>query len=269
MNAMGKLENVKEEMRRNRLSIMGVSEVIWKDGGDFVGDGYRVMYAGSPTCQRGVAVIAEAKVAERVTEIDRFGDRIMVVKVKADPVDMVIVQAYLPTTDYEDEEVEKLYDQLEEILDKQKGTDSVIVMGNFNAVVEEGKEDRVVENFGLEKRNDRGEKLIEFCKNQNLVITNTRFEQEKRRKYTWKSPGDLRRYQSDYILVRQRYRNSVKSSWSYPGADVDSDHNLMAMRLKLKVKKIPRRRQQKKLDNLISKVELFRKDIEEEVQRFK
>src|SRR6478609_8845298 len=95
MNAMGKLEKVKEEMRRNRLSIMGVSEVRWKDGGDFVSDGYRVMYVGGPTCQRGVAVIAEAKVGERVTEIDRFGDRIMVVKVKADPVDMVIVQAWL------------------------------------------------------------------------------------------------------------------------------------------------------------------------------
>src|SRR6476619_7450555 len=103
MNAMGKLENVKEEMRRNRLSIMGVSEVRWKDGDDFVSDGYRVMYAGGPTCQRGVAVIAEAKVAERVTEIDRLGDRIIAVKVKADPVDMGIVQAYLPTTDYQDE----------------------------------------------------------------------------------------------------------------------------------------------------------------------
>src|SRR6476469_2160717 len=79
-------------MRRNRLSIMGVSDVRWKDGDDFVRDGYRVMYAGGSTCQRGVAVIAEAKVAERVTEIDRFGDRIMAVKVKADPVDMVIIQ---------------------------------------------------------------------------------------------------------------------------------------------------------------------------------
>ena len=55
---------------------------------------YRVIYAGVPTCQRGVAVIAEARVAERVTEIDRFRDRIMVVKVKADPMDIAIVQAY-------------------------------------------------------------------------------------------------------------------------------------------------------------------------------
>src|SRR6476661_4578261 len=171
-----------KEMRRNGLSIMGVGEVRWKDGRDFVSDGYRVKYAGGQTCQRGVAVIAEAKVAERVTEIDRLGDRIMVVKVKADPADMVIVQAYLPTTGYEDEEVEKLYDQLEEILGKQKGTDNVIVMGDFNAVVGEGKEDRVVGKFGLGKINDRGERSIEFCSSQHLVITNTWFEQEKKKK---------------------------------------------------------------------------------------
>ena len=61
---------------------------------------------------------------------------------------MVIVQTYLPTTDYEDEEVEKLNDQLEEILGKQKGTDNVIVVGDFNAVVGKGKEDRVVGKFG-------------------------------------------------------------------------------------------------------------------------
>ena len=77
------------------------------------------------------------------------------------------------------------------------------------------------------------------------MITNTWFKQEKRRKYTWKSLGDLRRYQINYILVRQRYRNSVKSSWSYPGADVDLNHNLVAMQLKLRLKKIPRRKQQK------------------------
>src|SRR6476661_8795777 len=53
-----------------------------------------------------------------------------------------------------------------------------------------------------------------------------------------------------------------------PGADLDSDHKLVAMRLKLKLKKIPRKKQQKKwkLDSLINKVVLFRKDIEEEVQ---
>ena len=86
----------------------------------------------------------------------------MEVKIKADPVDMVIVQAYLPTTDYEDDNVETLYDQLEEILGKQKGTDNVIAMADFNAVVGEDKEDKVVGKFGVGKRNVRGKRLIAF-----------------------------------------------------------------------------------------------------------
>ena len=126
---------------------------------------------------------------------------------------MMIIQTYLPTIDYDDEEVEKLYDQLEAILGKQKGIDNVNIMGDYNAVVGEGRENRVVEKFGLGKRNDRGKRLIEFCKSQHLVITNTWYEQKQRRRYTWKSLVDLRRYQIDYILVRHRYQNSVKSSW--------------------------------------------------------
>ena len=61
MKSMGKLENVKEEMRRNRLSIMGFSKVRWKDGGDFVSDGYRVMYAGGPTRQRELQLLQRPK----------------------------------------------------------------------------------------------------------------------------------------------------------------------------------------------------------------
>ena len=43
-----------------------------------------------------------------------------------------------------------------------------------------------------------------------MVVANTLFKHEKRRRYSWKRPGDSGRYQLDYILVRQKYRNSVK-----------------------------------------------------------
>ncbi|XP_063602919.1 uncharacterized protein LOC134778914 [Penaeus indicus] len=52
------------------------------------------------------------------------------------------------------------------------------------------------------------------------------------------APGDIRRLQLDYILVTQRYRTSVKNSCSFPGADVDSDHNLVLMKVRLKLKKM-------------------------------
>ena len=93
----------------------------------------------------------------------------------------------------------------------------------------ESRKKKTVGEFGLGQRNDRGQRLIEFCKQQKLVVTNTCFNQEKRRRYTWKAPGDMERYQLDYIMARQRYRNSVKNSHAYPGADADTDHNLVMM----------------------------------------
>ena len=51
-------------------------------------------------------------------------------------------------------------------------------------------------------------------------------------------PGDINRYQIDYIMVKNRFKNQVKESRSYPGADIDSDHNLVMMKCELKFKRI-------------------------------
>src|SRR2546425_12350550 len=146
------------------------------------------------------------------------------VKVNATPVDMVLIQIYMPTTSHEDDEVEEMYEQIERIINKQKGNTNVIVMGDFNATVGEGSDEKLIDKYGLEKINERGETLTSFCKKNQLVVTNTWFQQEKRRRYTWKSPGDMARYHSmDYILVRQKYRSGVKC-WA--GADVFTDRML-------------------------------------------
>ena len=108
-----------------------------------------------------------------------------------------------------------IYEQLDKILSKQKGTDYVVVMGDMNAVVGEGRDGMEVEKFGLGKRNDRRERVVEYCKRNKLMITNTWFEQEKRR-YTWKKPGNTGRYQIAYIMVKQRYRNSVEELMELP-----------------------------------------------------
>ena len=127
---------------------------------------------------------------------------------------------------------------MDEVIRGVSGRDFLIVMGDFNAVVGKGREGLAVGEYGLGKRNDRGEMLIERCRQWKLIVSNTWFRHENRRRYTWKNPGDTTRYQIDYILVRHRYRNSVTDSRSYPGADVDSDHNLVAAKFKIRLKKI-------------------------------
>lgn len=172
--------------------------------------------------------------AVKVMELEKISDRLMWVRVEAEPVNMVIIQVYMPTSTHKEEEVDKVYDQVQEVLDKQRGSENVIIMGDFNAVVGEGEDGKEVGKFGLGVRNERGDKLVEFCRRNRFVVTNTWFHQHRRRRYTWKKPGDTGRYQNDYILIRQRYRNGVKNSRSYPGADMNSDHNLVAMEIKIK-----------------------------------
>jgi len=68
------------------------------------------------------------------------------------------------------------------------------------------------------------------------VITNTFFKHHPRRLYTWKSPGDVHRNQIDFITIKKRYRNTVKNAITYPGADMNSDHNPVVVKLKFRLK---------------------------------
>ena len=108
-----------------------------------------------------------------------------------------------------------------------------------------------------------------FCKRLKLLVTNTWYRHEKRRRYTWKKPGDTGRYQLDYILIKHRYRNSVKDSRAYPGADVDSDHNLVMAKIDLKLKKILKSVRKKMwcMNELEKQKENFQEKVERELTR--
>ena len=79
--------------------------------------------------------------------------------------------------------------------------------------------------------------VIEFCQENALVITNTLFQQHKRRLYTWTSPDGQHRNQIDYILGRQRWRSSIQSTKTRPGAYCGSDHELLIAKFRLKFRK--------------------------------
>ena len=87
-------------------------------------------------------------------------------------------------------------------------------------------------------RNEAGQRLIEFCQENALVITNTLFQQHKRRLYTWTTPGGQHRNEIDYILCSKRWGSSIQSTKTRPGADCGSDHELLITKFRLKLKKV-------------------------------
>ena len=78
---------------------------------------------------------------------------------------------------------------------------------------------RFTGKFGLGVQNEAEERLTKFCQENALVIANTFFQQHKRRLHTWTSPDDQYQNQIDYILWSQRWRSSIQSAKTRPGAD--------------------------------------------------
>ena len=108
----------------------------------------------------------------------------------------------------------------------------------WNAKVGSQEIPGITGKFGLGVQNEAGQRLTEFCQEDSLVIANTLFQQHKRWLYTWISPDGQYRNQTDYILCCQRWRSSIQSAKTRPGADCGSDHELLIAKFRLKLKNL-------------------------------
>ena len=140
------------------------------------------------------------------------------------PFNITVIQAYAPTSDAEEAEVEWFYEDLQHLLELTPQKDIIFFIGDWNAKVGSQETPGVTGKFGLGTQNEAEQRLIEFCQDNALVIANILFQQHKRRLYTWTSPDGQHQNQIDYILCRQRWRSSIQSAKTRPGADCGSDH---------------------------------------------
>ena len=234
----GKLDNVVLEMDRMKINILGIAETRWQGTKSIKHKGKFMIYSGGDTHERGVGIIFDETTQKSLDSWFPVSDRIIVAKIKAKPFDIGTIQVYTPTSERPEEEVEEFYEDLDKAKKYLKSQSTQIIMGDFNAKVGSDKVENIVGPCGKGDTNERGEKLIEWCKANDLTVTNTWFKHHPRRQWTWMSPGDRTRNKIDYILIQNRFRNSIKSSKSMPGADCDSDHAPVLCKLLVKLRKL-------------------------------
>ena len=116
------------------------------------------------------------------------------------PFNSSVIQVYAPTSNTEEAEVELFYEDLQDLLELTPKKGVLFIIGDWNAKVGSQESPGVTGKFGLGMRNEAGQRLLEFCQENALVIANTHFRQHKRRLYTWTSPDGQYRNQTDYIL---------------------------------------------------------------------
>ena len=125
------------------------------------------------------------------------------------PFNITVIQAYASNSNAEEAEVEQFYEDLQDLLELTPKKDVLFMIGDWNAKVRSQEIPGVTGKSGLGVQNEAGQRLIEFCQENTLIIANTLFQQHKGRLYTWTSPDVQHQNQIDYILCSQRWRSSI------------------------------------------------------------
>ena len=111
-------------------------------------------------------------------------DRMISVHFQGKLFNITVIQVYAPTSNAGEAEVEWFYEDLQEILELTPPKDVLFIIGDWNGKLGSQETPGVTGKFGLKIRNEAGQRLIEFCQENALVIANTLFQQHKRRLYT-------------------------------------------------------------------------------------
>ena len=246
MYETGKLAQVTSEMRRFNLYVLGVSESRWTGSGKLrTTTGETVLYSGrnDDLHHEGVAIILKKGVERSLMEWRPVNNRLMSVRLKGKHINISIIQCYAPTNDSSEEDKDVFYSQLQREMENTPRHDQIIIMGDLNAKVGKDNTDyeRVMGKHGIGIRNDNGERLVEFCAMNNLVIGGTLFTHRDIHKLTWNSPNGRDRNQIDHLMINGMWRRSLLDVKTKRSADVGSDHHLVTACIKTKLKKTPPR----------------------------
>ena len=170
----------------------------------------------------------------------------MSIRLKIEGVWVSVVQVYAPTEDCSVSIKDEFFLRLQETVGKVACGDVLIVMGDLNARVggDTSIWGEVIGKHGEEVCNENGRRLLQFSSEHNLWISNTWFPHKRIHKYTWECRGKGLRSLIDYFLVGKEARKQVIDVKAVRGAEIGSDHYLVLMKIKLKVKRVKKSRQQ-------------------------
>lgn len=173
-----------------------------------------------------------------VSKFTPISERIATIRIKAKFFNITIICAHAPTNKKDDATKDDFYERLEEVYDRCPGHDIKIVLGDFNAKI--GRENvfsPTVGRFSIHEdtTTDNAIRLIDFAAARNMVISSTRFQHLDIHKATWKHPNKKVFNQIDHVLIDGRHASSVLDVKSIRGAYIDSDHYLVAAKVRTRL----------------------------------
>ena len=176
-------------MTRMKVNISRISKLKCTGMGEFNSDDHYIYHCGQESLRRnGVAIIVNKRVRNVVLGCNLKNDRMISVRFQGKLFNITVIQAYASTSNAEEAEAEWFCEDLQDLLELTPEEDVLFITGNWNAKAGSQETPGITGKFGLGVQNEAGQRLIEMCQENALVIANTLFLQHKRRLYTWTSP---------------------------------------------------------------------------------
>ena len=143
--------------------------------GKFNSDDHYIYYCEQESLRRnGVAIMVNKRVQNTVLGFNLKNNRMISVQFQGKPFNIMVIQAYAPTSKAEEAEIERIYEDIQQL------PELIFVIGNWNAKVGSQETPGITGKFGLGVQNEAGQRLTKFCQDNTLGIANTHFPQPKR-----------------------------------------------------------------------------------------
>ena len=143
------------------VDILGISELKWTGMGEFNSDDHYIYYCGQESLRRnGVAIIVNKRVQNVVLGCNLKNDRIISVCFQSKPFNITVIQVYAPTSNTEEAEIERFYEDLQDLLELTRLKNVLFIIGDWNAKVGRQETPGVTGKFGLGVQNEAGQRLI-------------------------------------------------------------------------------------------------------------
>ena len=148
-------------MARVNVDILGISELKWTGMGEFNSDDHYIYYCGQESLRRnGVAIMINKRVQTAVLGCNLKNNRMISLRLQGKPFSITVIQVYAPTSNTEEAEVERFYEDLQDLLELTPKKDVLSIIGDWKAKVRSQETPGVTGKFGLGMRNEAGQRRI-------------------------------------------------------------------------------------------------------------
>ena len=221
-------------LRALDVDIAALQETRWLGSDSLDEEHYTFSWKGTEENQRhGVGFAVKKKYNDKIESVGEGSERLLVRRIQTTDGPVILISAYVPTEGSPSEDKDQFYEQLDDLMNTIRTHEHVILMGDFNAMVGADSvawKDIIGPHGVKAKTNNNGTRLLEFCQNFKLCITNTFSEPTFTFMHRGTNPWAL-------LITRMSFRHKVVSYRCCDCGSYDSDHNIVACKVKLYLKK--------------------------------